>query len=169
MTQNVLRCSLPFILALVAAGTSRTSAQEASSAAPDSGTVFALEVGNRNYPGWREEWRVHLGETFYLGDSRFTARVEQFVPDFRINDQGEVLHYSDEPNNPAVRVVVYGDTAATDTTWAFLNFPPHFSANSFFAFRLMAVEGYEPPVAEADDPATLPGSKSAARKEEDDG
>jgi hypothetical protein len=102
-----------------------------------------------------------------LGDSKYVARVERFVPDFRINDQGEVLSASDQMNNPAAQVVVYDDSAATDTTWAFLNFPPHFSPRSFFAFRLMAIEAGES--TDAANPVARPGSTSTARKEEDDG
>lgn len=169
MSRNVLRCSWLVAAALVVPGISGAAAQE-SPAGGDSSLVLEIEVTNRNYPGWREEWQVRLGETFYLGDSKFTARAERFVSDFRINDSGEILNYSNELKNPAAQVVVYGDSAATDTTWAFMNFPPHFSPRSFFAFKLLSIEGFEPPTGSSDAPAALPGSTSAAqKKEEDDG
>ncbi len=72
-------------------------------------------------------------------------------------------------NNPAVQVVVYGDSAAADTTWAFKNFPPHFSPRSFFAFKLMSIEGFVPLDSFVEPGAAAPGSTSAALKEEDDG
>lgn len=169
MSRNVHRCSLLLAAVFVVSGMSGAKAQE-SSTAGDSSLVLTIEVTNRNYPGWREEWQVRLGETFYLGDSKFTARAERFVSDFRINERGEVLNYSDELKNPAAQVVVYGDSAATDTTWAFMNFPPHFSPRSFFAFKLLSIERFEPPTGSSDAGKALPGSTPAAqRKEEDDG
>lgn len=168
MLRNVLRRSLPAVLAVLAIEVSGAYAQD-SLAARDSSFTLEIEVRNRVYPDWREEWRVRLGETFYLGDSKYTARVERFVPDFRINDKGEVLSFSDHLNNPAAQIIVYGDSAATDTTWAFMNFPPHYSPRSFFAFRLKAVDGADPPTADNVDPAARSESSTKARREEHDG
>lgn len=129
-------------LAATAAGNSGGDAGEET---PDSTAasgadvpVFSVEIGNRLYPKWREEQRVREHEFFFLGDTRFTARVEEFLPDFRIGDDGP-FSASPECLNPAIHVIVYDDTLATDSSWAFRNFPPHFSTRSFFMFKLLDV------------------------------
>jgi len=102
---------------------------------------FSLEVGNRLYPEWKEAHDVGMDEMFYLGDTEYTAAVERFIPDFRIID-GRPVSFSDSLANPAAYVFVYGDSGAVDSSWAFLNFAPHFSPKSFFTFRLLEVKGY---------------------------
>ncbi len=116
----------------------------------DTSVTFSIVTGSRLYPEWREENRVHLNETFYIGDTEFSARVTRFLPDFII-DQGQFLSASSALNNPAVHIYVYGDSGAVDSTWAFQNFPPHFSPNSFWSFQLKEVNGYK-----ADSPSVPP-------------
>ena len=77
MARHVLIHSCAVALAMVASGISGVAAQEVT-AHGDSSLVLEIEATNRNYPDWREEWRVRLGETFYLGDSPFTARAVRF-------------------------------------------------------------------------------------------
>ena len=101
--------------------------------------IYSIEIGNRLYPDWREEQQVHEQEFFFLWDTRYTARIEEFLPDFRIGDDGP-FSASPECLNPAIHVIVYDDTLATDSSWAFRNFPPHFSTESFFTFKLLEVE-----------------------------
>ena len=149
--------------AVAAAEKPAVAATEKSAAAasvpPDSGLTFRLEIGSRLYPNWHEEQRVHMDRLFYLGDSEFSARVRRFVPDFRIGEKGEILNVSAELKNPAIRVFVYHDSTAADSTWAFLNFPPHYSPRSFFTFQLKEISGYTPPPASA---TTPPDSQSTA-------
>ena len=127
---------------LLGANTSAVAAS-AAVADPDTNLSLHVEIGSRMYTTWREQLRVRLGEKFYLGDSEFTARIDRFLPDFRIID-GEFTSVTQKLANPAARVIVYHDTTATDTTWAFLNFPPHFSPRSFFTFKLLEIDGYVP-------------------------
>ena len=116
-------------------------AAAASTVELDTTLTLHVEVGSRMYTTWREQLRVRLGETFYLGDSEYTARIDRFLPDFRIVD-GEFITVTQQLANPAARVIVFHDTTATDSTWAFLNFPPHFSPRSFFTFKLLEIQGY---------------------------
>ena len=138
-----MQCAVTFLLAIwtFPAGVRADSPRPTS---VDSSVSFVVEIGNRMYPDWHETVHVRMLETFFLADTDLTARIERFVPDFRISDEGEVLSPSLELGNPAVHVFVYGDSAASDSTWAFLNFPPHFSPNSFFVFRLKEIQGYAP-------------------------
>jgi hypothetical protein len=115
-----------------------------TAALADTTLSFDLEVGNRMYPKWKEAHTVKLGQAMYLGDTPYTARVSGFMPDFKIAN-GKPVNFSMQMKNPAVHVLVFKEGAAVDSSWAFLNFPPHFSPKSFFTFQLKEVRGYEPP------------------------
>ena len=110
-------------------------------AVTDTSLVFVIRAGNRLWPDWKEEHRAKIGMRFSLGDTDNSAVVTKLLPDFRIID-AKPVSISDAMNNPAIRVVVYQDSAAVDSSWAFLNFPPHFARTSFFAFQLLEVVGY---------------------------
>lgn len=114
------------------------NAERRATSPADTTYVFVIETGSRLYPEWKEENRVRLNQDFYIADSKFTARVTRFLPDFRI-DKGQFVSASDSLLNPAVHVFVFGDSGAVDSTWAFQNFPPHFSPRSFYSFKLKDV------------------------------
>jgi hypothetical protein len=118
-----------------------TDDKEAMASGPE-GLVLVVEVGNRMYPGWKETQRVGLNEAFYLGDTEYQATIREFLPDFRITD-GKVVSITQTLGNPAAHVFVFNDSATVDSSWAFLNHPPHFSPNSFFTFRLQEIIGFE--------------------------
>ncbi len=150
---------LPLALAATTSGGSAgAAAAPGAGAAADTSLVLQVEVGSRLYPTWHEQLRLRLGERFYLGDSEYTARIERFLPDFRIVD-GKFLSLTQKLANPAAQVIVYHDTTATDTTWAFLKFPPHFSPRSFFTFKLLEIQGW---VAAVDSIAPAPAGSAAA-------
>jgi hypothetical protein len=150
---------LALLLALAAASRGARAAAPADSSAitADTTLVFAVRLGSRLYPDWKDSVEVKLGERFYLGDTPFTGSVTGFMPDFGIV-KGRALNYSSAMNNPAIRVFVYADSGAVDSTWAFLNFPPHYSAKAFFTFQLTRVDGYRP--------GTPSGADEPAKKEE---
>ena len=110
----------------------------------DAALVFVIDTGSRLYPEWKEEHRVHIGERFALGDTPNQAVVEVLYPHFMIVD-GKPVSLSDSLLNPAIRVLVRRDSVVVDSTWAFLNFPPHFSPKSFFTFRLTDIQGWTGP------------------------
>ena len=144
-----------------------TVAQPASPAPTDTALVLHVEVGSRLYPTWHEQLRLRLGELFYLGDSEFTARIDRFLPDFRIID-GKFLSVTQELANPAARVIVFHDTTATDSTWAFLKFPPHFSPRSFFTFKLLEIQGWVPAAKPELPPAPRDSTATRSQRSEDD-
>lgn len=105
---------------------------------PDSLLLFEVEIGNRMFPDWKETQEVRIGRPFYLGDSEQHAMPVRFLPDFKIGPDGPVSE-TRQWLNPALRILVFQDTAAVDSAWAFLNFPPHYSAKSFFSFKVLTI------------------------------
>ena len=149
-------------LGLAAAASCGSAVAAAAPAPADTALVLQVEVGSRLYPTWHEQLRLRLGELFYLGDSEYSARIERFLPDFRIID-GKFVSVTQKLANPAAHVIVYHDTTATDSTWAFLNFPPHFSPRSFFTFKLLEIQGWvAPPDSVAPTPAASATPDSVA-------
>ena len=49
----------------------------------------------------------HLGRDTRIGDSAFSLRIDNYWPDFRI-EEGKPGSVSDQPNNPAVLVTIHG-------------------------------------------------------------
>lgn len=124
----------------------------APAAAPESGKApgfkaVTLRVGHRVFPDWSEDHTVALRETFQIGDSELNAEVIRYEPDFAIIGRTKkITSRTSEPNNPAFQIVVYEGEVPRDTTWAFLNMPPHFSARSTVAFKVLRIdfEGRKP-------------------------
>lgn len=143
-----------------ASNTAETAPVDSFAVTADTSIVFVVETGNRMFPDWKETRRVHLHEQFVIGDTQNSAVVTKLLPDFRI-DNGRFVSVSDQLNNPAVRVLVFKDSAAVDSSWAFKNFPPHFSPRSFYTFQLKEVLGY----AAASVPAVQPDASNPANKE----
>jgi hypothetical protein len=130
-------------------------------AAPDSfavtddpNLVFQLEIGNRMYPDWKESQEARLNVEFPIGDTENSGKIVKFLPSFMIVD-GKPRSESREMKNPAVRILVYFKGAPKDSSWAFLNFPPHFSPKSFYTFQLKSIHGYP-------DAAPVPAAAGAA-------
>ena len=97
-------------------------------------------IRHRVFPDFAQLSEVRMRETFQVGDSPYTARVIEFVPDFSMNlDTRKVASLSKEPRNPAFRVVVMEKGAPSDTTWAFLNMPPHFARKSMLGFQVLRI------------------------------
>jgi hypothetical protein len=100
-----------------------------------------LGIRHRAFPDFYDQVTVRMGESFPIGDTRYTAKVLRFVPDFGIDlKTRQVFSKSDEPTNPAMHVATWEGEAPHDTSWAFLNFPPHFSKRALLAFQLLRVE-----------------------------
>lgn len=103
--------------------------------------TVTLRVGHRVFPNWSEDHTVALREGFQIGDSEMSAEVIRYEPDFAIIGRTKkISSRTSEPNNPAFQIVVYESDAPRDTTWAFLNMPPHFSTRSTVAFKVMRID-----------------------------
>jgi hypothetical protein len=67
--------------------------------------------------------------------------VVEFVPDFSMDLKSKkVVSRSNELRNPAFRIIVRERGVPQDTSWAFVNMPPHFARNSMLAFKVLRVD-----------------------------
>ena len=104
-------------------------------------TNMSLTIGHRAFTDFRDRVTVKLNETFRVGDTEYSAKVVEFQPDFTMDLKSHrITSRSQDPKNPAAKVYVWKNGAPDDTSWAFLNMPPHFGRNSMLAFELTRVE-----------------------------
>jgi hypothetical protein len=101
----------------------------------------SLGVRHRVFPDFAEKCEAVMGKSFQIGDTRFSATVTDFEPDFVIDlPTHSITSRSIEPQNPAFRLIVREQGQPQDTTWAFLNMPPHFARNSLLAFEILRID-----------------------------
>lgn len=127
-----------------AAATTPAAPAGKSAAAPGAKlkvTNMTFVVGHRAFTDFRDKVTVKLNETFRVGDSEYSAKVVEFQPDFTMDLKArKVSSRSQDPKNPAAKVYVWKNGAPDDTSWAFLNMPPHYGRNSMLAFQMTRVE-----------------------------
>jgi hypothetical protein len=157
----------PDSLAAAATGAKPPAAKPSARAAPRARRVpfeaVTLGVRHRVFHDFRDVHRVKLNQDFPLGDSDFSARVVQYLPDFQMDlASRRFFSLGDQPNNPAFQLIVREGKVPQDTTWAFLNSPPHFGAKSYFAFQVLKVElaGRPPLLADTTSRPSRPGGHS---------
>jgi hypothetical protein len=104
--------------------------------------TVTLVIHHRVFPDFIDRRSVALRQEFQVGDTPFSARIVEFVPDFSLDLKShQVRSRSREPRNPAFRLVVKEKGVPRDTTWAFLNtMPPHFARRSLLAFQVARIE-----------------------------
>jgi len=94
-----------------------------------------LHIFHRVFPDFHDRVDAALNKEFRIGDTEYTGTVIRFVPDFTMDlKTGKIGTRSQEPNNPAWRLVVRKNGVPQDTSWAFLNMAPHFGQHSLIAF-----------------------------------
>ena len=111
-----------------------------------------LAIRNRVFHEFADQQAVVQGKPFVIGDTDFSARIVQYVPDFAMDlGSGKVISRSGEPRNPAFKLIVSQKGKAQDTTWAMMSLPPHFTRRSFLAFKVMRIDfvGRAPIVADS--------------------
>ena len=83
---------------------------------------------------------VPAGQDFVLPGSGFTIRALALVPDFTL-DNGVITSRSDEPRNPAAKVLITEEGRQLYRGWLFARFP---EAQAFehprYAVRLLELE-----------------------------
>lgn len=126
---------------LLALAATASAAPAGAPAAPLKVSTVSFVVGHRVFPDFRDQVTAKLHETFRVGDTEYSAKVVEFQPDFTMDlKTRKVTSRSAEPRNPAVKVIVSKNGAPEDTSWAFLNMPPHYARKSMLAFRLVRME-----------------------------
>jgi len=100
--------------------------------------AVVLRINHRIYSQFDEVRRVSPGERFQIGDTDFTGRIIDFVPDFAINPETkEVFTRTNLPRNPAVKIEVFEGGTKVEEVWAFQGEgAPHFSRESMLRFRI---------------------------------
>jgi len=94
-----------------------------------------LHVFHRVFRNFHDQVEARLKQEFRIGDSDYTGVITEFVPDFAMGlESHKVMTRSQEPNNPAFHIVVRKNGVPVDTTWAFLDMPPHFTRRALVAF-----------------------------------
>ncbi|MBI5169080.1 MAG: hypothetical protein HZA61_06305 [Candidatus Eisenbacteria bacterium] len=94
-----------------------------------------LHIFNRVFPSFHDKVTAVPSTEFRVGDTEYTARVVEFVPDFAMDIKTKkIMSRGPEPKNPAFKIIVKKGKVPTDTTWAFFNMPPHFARTSLLAF-----------------------------------
>ena len=97
--------------------------------------AVTLHIFHRVFANFHDRVDAHMHREFRIGDTDYTATVVRFVPDFAMElKTGKVTSRSSEPKNPAFQIIVKKNGVPQDTTWAFLDMPPHFARQSLVAF-----------------------------------
>jgi hypothetical protein len=100
-----------------------------------------IAIRNRVFHEFADQQTVVQGKPFVIGDTDFSARIVQYVPDFAMDlSNGKVVSRSSEPKNPAFKLIVSEKGKPQDTTWAMMSLPPHFTRRSFLAFKVMRID-----------------------------
>lgn len=127
------------------------SAYGAAPPAPKLKSV-TIAIRNRVFHEFKDQQTVVQGKSFPIGDTDYSAKIVQFVPDFAMDlSNGKVISRSQDPKNPAFKLIVSQKGKAQDTTWAMMSLPPHFTRRSFLAFKVMRIDfvGREPIVVDS--------------------
>ena len=132
-------------------GAPATAATPPGPAAPKVKTV-TFHVFHRVFQNFQDEITTPLKTDFRIGDTEFTGRVLEWVPDFSMDlKTRKVVSRGNEPKNPAFRVVVRKAGVPRDTVWAFFNMPPHFAAKSQIGFMATEVQFLDRPPLQSQD------------------
>ena len=128
-------CAGLLVVAAVAAPAPTSPPAGASGAATLKLKTVDLHIFHRVFANFHDRVDASLNKEFRIGDTEYTGTVVRFVPDFTMDlKTGKITTRSQEPNNPAWRVVVRKNGVPQDTSWAFLNMAPHFAQRSLIAF-----------------------------------
>jgi hypothetical protein len=103
--------------------------------------TVTLGIRHRVFPDFKEKAQATMRKPFQIGDSRYSATVTDFEPDFVIDPATHsITSRTLQLKNPAVRLIVRDHGVPSDTTWAFLNMPPHFMRKSLLAFEILRID-----------------------------
>lgn len=117
------------------------AAVKAPSGAPPKVAQVMLGIKHRVFPSFGQKVTVKMQERFPVGDTDYSAQIVQFLPHFDYDiKRRRAVSRSNELRNPAFRVVVREKGVPKDTTWVFLDAPPHFARTSMLAFQVLRID-----------------------------
>ena len=148
MTMLAGLCVVAVVTAATAAPPATTPAAKPGVARPVAAATgipklktVTLHIFNRVFPNFHDRVDAAPRTEFRVGDTDYTARVVEFVPDFTLDVKTrKVTSRGTEPKNPAFKIIVKKKGVVQDTTWAFFNMPPHFARKSLLAFVATNIE-----------------------------
>jgi len=109
----------------------------------DSGEI-ALLVKKRGGDGAGAEYRMEVGRSFTLSDRGLQVKLNRYVPDFALGENKTVFSRSNQPNNPAVELLLSEEDAPPKRIWVFQKFPEfHGSKELAYQFMLREVKAKE--------------------------
>lgn len=134
------------------AGSGASPGRRPAPAASAGYTNVTLHVFSRVFAEFHDKVVAVPRREFRVGDTEYTARILRYVPDFTMDlKTRKVISRGTEPKNPAFQIMVSRKGVPHDTTWAFFNMPPHFSARAQLAFVATRIEFPGRPALESQD------------------
>ncbi|MDI6752038.1 MAG: cytochrome c biogenesis protein ResB [bacterium] len=102
---------------------------------------FGIDVDKVKIAFNGKDFKVKIGESFYVPERGIRIKASQFLPDF-IMDGKEVCSRSKKPNNPAVKLDIYEGERLMFSQWVFSKFPDYHQRKGY-DFRLAGFYGQE--------------------------
>jgi len=91
---------------------------------PGKAADVALRISGPDLPAGEFNGTVPYDSAFRLPKTDLTVTVSHFIPDFLIDmETGQASSRSNDPNNPAVKVMVFRGKDTLYNHWAFFKFP----------------------------------------------
>ena len=100
---------------------------------------YGLDVDEVKIAFCGKDFKVRIGEAFYIPEKNLTVKASQFLPDF-VMDEKEAFSRSKSPNNPAVKLDIYEGEMLKFSQWVFYKFPDYHQ-KSGYDFRLTGFSG----------------------------
>jgi len=124
---------------LLGATVGALAAEKTADKTADEPGAITVRMTHRVFAAFADTQQVTMGEEFYVGDTEYSAVIEEFNPDFGIKQDGTVVTRSPVPHNPAFLIKVLQDGRQVDEVWAFLGGgAPHFRRNSLIGFQVLS-------------------------------
>ena len=116
--------------------------QSSYGADPQSAEDVALRIAGPDLPGGGFTGTVPYDSDYQIPNSDVIVRVSRFIPDFIIDmETRQVSSRSAEPNNPAVKIMLFRGADTLYDSWEFFRFPEQHAKSG--AYRV-AADWYTP-------------------------
>ena len=94
-----------------------------------------IEVANKQ-TNEQKDYVIHIDKDFIIPDTSIRVKVLAFLPDFSMSSNG-ITSLSNEPRNPAAKVVIYEEDKKIFDGWLFKKLPMvHPFEHKVYAIRL---------------------------------